>query len=157
MKAITAPRILLRVLHHSGPDRIELDVFDTFQKIGVGLDEQAFKPSLPEMAAGFVFGMVKADIAEGDGLEDFGEGFILGGFHDQMDVVVHEAIGVEFEAVFLFKNFQAVKVDFEIVGMLKDGLSIISAVDDVIDETRNIDASRPGHRNGGEGDLLKGC
>jgi hypothetical protein len=55
---ITRPRIVLRVRHHPGAQRIGLDVAQDRPQVIVALDGRTLEPALPDMAHGAMALMV---------------------------------------------------------------------------------------------------
>jgi hypothetical protein len=67
---MTAPRVVLGLLDHTGTHRIEMNVRREFKQVGVGIYENSFIPSLKEMTTPLLPPVNPASIAEGEVLDD---------------------------------------------------------------------------------------
>ena len=55
--AVACPRIvvqILKVLYHAGPQGVEVDIANEFQKVGVFFADNRFAPVLEQMATAFM-------------------------------------------------------------------------------------------------------
>ena len=125
------------MLADRGLDRILVDIPDDREKLVGVVDGPALEAGLKKAADALVFLVVPVNKAGNDVLEDPAQGH-LAGFDDQVDVVGHQAVGVELKAangLILPKDRQEFPV---IVGIGENLLLVDAAVDHVIDIERTF-------------------
>ena len=63
-----------------------------------------------------------------------------------MDVVIHEAVGIDFTKAFSAVSYEGIKKSFVIIITGKDVLLIDASGYEVVDSSTAFDASRSGHK-----------
>ena len=80
------------------PDRVEVNVAGNRGKIGLLLDENALVSPLVKMPYPLVLPIEKSGIRDIEVAHEFGK-IAEGGFHEQMEMVRHQDIGMEFDRI----------------------------------------------------------
>lgn len=118
---ITAPFPLLDFLDSLDPDRIEHHVATDFLQVALFLDQNGFVPSLEQMAHRLVPPVVALRVDAVELAHALGE-IRLGGFDDQVIVVVHQTVGVT----------EPVKALDDVPQALQEGVAIGIVLEDVV-------------------------
>lgn len=118
---IAAPFPLLDFLDSLGPDRIEHHVATDFLQVALFLDQNGFVPSLEQMTHRSVPPVVALSVGAVELAHALGE-IRLGGFDDQVIVVVHQTVGVT----------EPVKAPDDVPQALQEGVAIGIVLEDVV-------------------------
>ena len=117
-----------------GGDRVAFDVEESFAILGLGFDEFGVEMVVPEVALGvLVEGVHVAGVLGLEALHESRNGAFAQGFEQEMDVVGHEAEGVDADAVAAGEAIEAVEVADELGTRLEDSLAAAAALVDVIE------------------------
>lgn len=93
---MAAPFVLFGTLNNAGSDRIKVDVGGEFFQVLVGLDQDRLVPPLEQVARFSVPPIEPLSISQSYALHDSGKRGLCN-LNLQMDVVCHEAEGVDFK------------------------------------------------------------
>ena len=137
MVTIAGPGVLLRGGHHVGGDRVEFDIPVTGQQIGVGIDQAGLVSAFPQGAATAVGLVDIGNVQPADVLQDLGDApicMLLG--QQQVDVIGHQAIGMEFDVITAAALPQNLKVILVVVIGEETGIAVVAALDHVRRDAR---------------------
>lgn len=141
---VAAPWVRAGVSNHAGAHRIQVEVRDQFKKIRIGIDQDSLVAPLEKMAGSFHPPIDPGGIAEGDVVHDAGKRD-FSGLDGEMDVVCHEAEGVNVIAVF-FSSFLQEQVKAASVAIFEEHfLSGVPSQNDVIEGAGIVYALFAGH------------
>src|SRR6185503_19715689 len=129
---MTAVLILLGPLDYPCPHRIQMDVPDEFAEIAIGLTEDRFVAPLKHVADLFVLAIVILAVAGQHSLHDSAKGIVLH-LDQEMDVIRHQAVGVEIEWQLGFLVLKDAGESEVVIVRAKDLAAIIATRDDVIE------------------------
>jgi hypothetical protein len=141
---MAAPRICIEPLNDLRPKRVLVYVFDQAEKIGIPIAQNCLISPLEEVAYSTVFPVEVHRICLIQALHDLGQRDVLC-LDQQVDVVVHEDIGVDTAAGTIFVHSEGKKVFLEVRLVLEDALFLVAADDDVIESTGVFNAWLAGH------------
>ena len=141
---VAAPGVFFEDLSYLRPQRVLMDVFQECQQVVVTIAEDCLVSPLKKMADGPIFPIEIRGICLIDALQYLGERNITG-FHQQVDVVSHENVGVEMESVAVLVNLEGEEI-FLVVGcVLEDLLPLVPAGYDMIERSGVFDAGLARH------------
>jgi hypothetical protein len=126
------------------PDRIEMNVTDQFQEIGVLLAEDGLVSCGKQVADPFVPAIKEAGITGKDRAHDAGEGKSLC-LDEEMEMVSHESVSVEAIRESFSSHGQALDKSLKALFVLKDDLAVIAPGDDVIEGAGELNPRFAGH------------
>lgn len=128
---VAAEWVVFGVVDHLGGYWVLVDVFaDVYLVVDV-LDEAGFESPFKEVAGEFVFAVEVLGVFGVDFLHD--ETDVGGlGFDEQVGVVGHEAVGVQFERVFVFDLEENALVGVVVFGFKEDDAAAVSSCGDVV-------------------------
>jgi len=78
--------------------------------------------------------VVVPGVGDGQRLQDATDGLAVGRLQDQVEVVVHQTVGEQAEGVALLGLGQGVQELLEVGGLEEDALTVVAAVEGVIDQ-----------------------
>jgi len=105
---------------------------------------------LPKVPRRLIFLVVILGISHMDGVECSGKGIGSGGHADKMDMIRHEAVCPDFEAVLPGILGEPAQIVGVIVRMAENGLPVVASLRDVVRVT-----DRNGTRNSWHGIILR--
>ncbi|WP_339148046.1 MULTISPECIES: hypothetical protein [unclassified Sutcliffiella] len=118
-------------MDHLGGDWVEVDVFADVDLVVDIMDEAGFESAFQEVAGESVFAVDVLGVFGVDCLHDQADvgGF---GFDEQVGVVGHETVGVQFERVFEFRFKEDALIGLVVLGLKEDDAAAVSAGGDVV-------------------------
>ena len=146
--AIIAEVIEKAGLHPCG-FRVGMDVAQRIQgaaMVGVG-EACAVVALLPKVAAAIEHAVEAHRRVPVEPVHDFGQIFRLCRFNQVMDVIAHDAQGIELKAIFLLAFMDGIEKDFAALTSRKAELSIVAADGDVVAVARFQIAGLTRHGN----------
>ena len=133
------------LLDHRGAHRVEFDIPVGGQQVAIRVDQAGFEAPFSQGSGASMAAVECGDI----GLSKLAHGqrHLTGfpGADEQVHVVAHEDIGVDFQPMFRGAFGQQTQIVAAVVVIQKDGASIDSALRDVERYTRNFQASLAWH------------
>lgn len=132
MPPIARPRVLLRTLHHARPDRVEFNIPITRQEIALSIHQTGPVSPFPQRPCPLIRCIDILHVPPTERLHDFGDTRGLTRLHEHMDMIGHQDIGVHRATMGRRRLVETRKVKTVIVGMEKDGLPIMTALDDML-------------------------
>jgi hypothetical protein len=153
------PGILLGTLNISLPDGIVLDMANLLENAPI-VQHAREEPPLPEVAGHMLFGVKILRIAHVQGVEATGERSFGFGDTDEVDVILHQAIGPDLDGIAVGAFPQQGKVAPEIGLLLKDPLTVVPLLGNLVrvaddggtGETGHLDKLPPMDAEGRRGD-----
>lgn len=121
-----------------------MDVADQFQQVGVRIDQKRFEPPLEKMSGALFAPIEILRVAKGKVLDDFRQRN-LRDLHGKMDVIVHEAVGVNTVLVALDSRLKKQQESGSIRAVGKDGVATVAAQHHVVKGAGIVDARLAGH------------
>lgn len=115
----------------SGPDRVLFDVAEGGAVMG-GAERPSAVVMFPQVAIGFAekqdfAGMLRLEVAH-----EIGDAAFPGRLEDEMDVIGHQAEGMDADAVAARETVEAVEIGEELGLGLEDALALVATLIDVI-------------------------
>jgi len=115
-----------------GSYRVILNIFADSPKITVPINNRGVVSALPEPSRSSFFPIEVLGVAEGDALHQFGKTIVPRRPHQQVNMVLHEAIGKNGSFFLLGVLFQERKIRFIVLPTQKDLLLIVTPLNDVM-------------------------
>jgi hypothetical protein len=109
-----------------------MDIFEERKEIGVAVAEDGFVTALEEMTDGTVSPVEVHRVALVDALKDPGQRDIPC-FNQQMDMIVHEDIGIQMVGVTIFIDGQESEIPLKVGRIFKYLLSLVTSRDDMVE------------------------
>src|SRR5574343_998348 len=131
VNAITRPTILGRMRHHTGPNRIHLDIALASQQITLLLDQAGAESSLPQRARTAISSIHILHIALPQSLHQHPHSITGSRRQQQMHMISHQHIGVDQAARLAGIFLQPIKIEAIILVGDEASLSVIATLDDV--------------------------
>ena len=135
----------LRAFDHPRAHRIEFDVAITGQQIVLGIHQTGFVASLPERAGATVAGIERAHVAASQHLHEARYAAGFGWRHEQVHVVVHQHIRMQFAARSKQRLPQELKIAESIAVVQEAGQAIVAALHDVLGNAGEFESGKAGH------------
>ncbi len=135
---IARPAVFLRPIHHMGGNGIEFDVSVTFQQILRGIDGTRLVSPFPQSTATAISLIYKLRIPATDHFHRAGDAVFVFRCHQQMYVIGHQAIRVEFRPVARHCLSQVIQVELVTFFIKKAGFSIVPALNYMISESGDV-------------------
>lgn len=95
MTGATRPHVGGRLVDHARPERIEIDVTLAVQHIAVAINKACLVTAFLQGACTVMAGVELADVAAAELLHQASNGTDGAGSQEQVDVIVHEDVGVQ--------------------------------------------------------------
>ena len=141
---MAAVGILLNASNEFGSDRIEMNVAHQLQKVFIPLTDNRLVTPLKEVAD-FAVGEVKVlGVGLLKPLHEFGERR-SGALKEQMNVIRHEAVGVQADFVLLAVPPKTLQVGIVVPPSAEGFLAVVAAHDDVVEQAGGKQARATGH------------
>jgi len=121
-----------------------MDVADQFQQVGIRIDQKRLEPPLEKMSGALLAPIEILRVAKGKVLDDFRQGN-LRDLHGKMDMIVHEAVGVNTVLVALDSRLKKQQESGAIRAVGKDGVATVTAQHHVVKGAGIVDARFAGH------------
>ncbi len=131
---VARPAMVGRVGDHPGAEGIGLDVAEDGPEMGIVLDDGALEPPLPDVAGGAMAAVEVPGVGDGERLEDAADGDAGLGSEEEVEVVGHEAVGVEAERIAELGACEAVKEGVVVLVVGEDDLAVVAAIDGMVEE-----------------------
>ena len=145
MRPRARPGIILRNRHHAAPHRVHLHV--AHRRVQVPLVQDARKEApLPQVARRVALAVEILGVEHVDGVEEPGQRLLPAGNGDQVDVIRHQAVGPDVEAVPGAEVGEQLQVSVVIARIGEDGLPVISPLRDVVGITNRNGSGYSRHR-----------
>lgn len=138
------PLVLFGLLDHAGADGVEFDVGEGADEVGFG-EGAGVEAVLPEVAGAVAAGIDHLGVAAVGAAEEDGEGVLVFGDGDEVDVIGHEAEGEEADAGVWEVGGEEVEVDAAVGLGEEDVLVVGAALGDVVGAAWEDDASISWH------------
>ncbi len=108
-------------------------------------EDAGVEASLPQVAATIVESVDVLAVVEMGASNDLGQRFLMLGHTDDMDMVVHEAVGVYTQSVLLGVVTQKCEIHTPVIVNREDILAVVAALSDVVRLTRHDNACESWH------------
>jgi hypothetical protein len=147
------PAIGRRIIRHACPHRVEFDIAVAAQHIIFAVDQTRLVTTFPERAGASVAAIEQRHIVPPQPLHHLCDRTGCGRREQQMDMVVHQHIGVQLAAACMQRIFEQMQVAQSVAVIQKAGQAIVAPLHDVLRNTGKVDAGQSGHDNesGSEG------
>lgn len=138
------PGIVPGVFDQTGTDGVSLDVTDGSPEV-VFIEGGGKKAILPEVAGSFVEAVDVSRVEVVGSADGAGQGVDSRGDGDQVDVVAHQAIAEDREAVEVALRFEQREVNLSILIDEKDVLPVIAPLGNMVGDIRDDDSCYAWH------------
>lgn len=136
--------MILGRVHHSGSNRISLDVSDGPPAVR-SVHRNRIIPGLPEMAGRAAVDVDKAGKVGLDPSQRVRHCTLVGGFGDEMEMIRHQAIAPDRKSILLRVSCQQIQ-EYDTVGVGVENLApIIAALCNVVRHAGNDESLAPWH------------
>ena len=133
------------LVHHARPHRVQVNVDHASQKIALTLNEVAAVTALPQGAGALMAQVEVAHISAAHRLHHLRQALIGFGGEQQMEVVVHDHVGMDGHLESLRMLLPQGQETLTVGVITHDGLAVIAALDDVVRVSGNGEAGLAGH------------
>ena len=158
--AMTAPEVIRRILQQARADGVEMDVAHHGQELNVALHLRGVEAALEEVSAVRPAVVEAAGIAGADRVHQNGERPVIR-LQQQMDMVRHQAVGVEALTTLLKGACHTAEVPTPILVVDEDGPAVVATLGDMEEGIRDVRSWRSSHgpkyRPAWSGELNLGC
>jgi len=138
------PRIVVRVVNESGPDRVVQHVLDRVIQVALRVEHPGSEPRAEQVARALV-PVVEALCVLAVEVLDSGRELPLSCVEDEVDVVVHQAERVAFPGVALRGEDEEAEVGEAVVVVAEDRSPVDAARSDVEGAVREVCTKNAGH------------
>lgn len=125
--------VFVRLADESGGEGIAFDVEHGGAVVARGLDALDAEAILPEVAVALLGAVDPAGMVGLELLHEAGDAVGAGGFEEEMDVIGHEAEGVDADGVAFGEEAESLEVGDELDFGEEDLLAVVAALVDVVD------------------------
>lgn len=134
-----------RIVGDTGTDRVEVDVANAAQQVGVIVDQAGLAAAFPQGACAAVAGIELANVLAAELLHEGGDGARLRRRDEQVHVVVHQHVGMQLAAGGEQRFAQQVAIA-DAVGIVEEaGQAVVAALDDVLRDAGQVESGLASH------------
>lgn len=136
---------MVRLGHHPGAHRVQLDVAAARQEIGPGVHKACLVPPLPERPRAAVTSIEQPGVVAGEGMHQPRDRARLVRRQQRVDVIAHQDVGVQTATEARHPIPQTLQIPLPILVIEKTRQPIVASLHDVLRDIGQVETREPCH------------